>query len=71
MAGITPGDLVTSFDGQPVSEASLLFLLVTRSRIGETIELDVIRGLDDNPSLDTDRQPITLTVRIGRRPDEE
>ncbi|MFM8578760.1 MAG: S1C family serine protease [Planctomycetaceae bacterium] len=71
IAGITPGDLVTSFDGQPVSEASLLFLLVTRSRIGETIELDVIRGIDDNTSLDSDRQPITLTVQIGRRPDEE
>jgi S1-C subfamily serine protease len=73
LAGIRPGDLVTNFDGLAVSEASLLVLLVTRSRIGQSVELGIDRASEESPG-EPDaavEQSLTVSVRIGRRPADE
>ncbi|MFM7245678.1 MAG: S1C family serine protease [Planctomycetaceae bacterium] len=58
LAGVRPGDLVVSFDGEPVAEPAGLFLHVTRTPIGEPVPLGVVR----------DGRQETIVVRIGRRP---
>jgi len=43
-AGLVPGDVITGFNGQPVTKSSKLQSLVGNSPIGSTITLDVIRN---------------------------
>jgi len=74
LADIRPGDLVTSFDGQPVAEAALLVLLVTRSRIGHMVELGIVRqseGASEPATGEASERSLTVTVRVGRRPADE
>lgn len=43
-AGIRPGDILISGDGQPLANAKDLQALMTGDRVGRDFELDVIRG---------------------------
>ncbi|MBU6308439.1 MAG: trypsin-like peptidase domain-containing protein [Planctomycetes bacterium] len=58
LAGIRPGDLIVSFDGEPVAEPAGLVLQLTRTPIGEMIPLGVVRGGTEQ----------TVVVQVGRRP---
>jgi S1-C subfamily serine protease len=57
-AGILPGDLVVSFDGEPVAEPAALALHLTRTPIGERVPLGIVRGGTE----------AGVTVQVGRRP---
>jgi S1-C subfamily serine protease len=58
VAGIRPGDLVVSFDGEPVAEPVALVLHLTRTPIGERVPLGIVRGGTE----------AGVTVQVGRRP---
>jgi len=58
LAGIEPGDLIVSFDGEPVGEPTALVLELTRTPIGSMVSIDIVR----------DGKPIAVTVQVGRRP---
>ena len=58
VAGIRPGDLVVSFDGEPVAEPAALVLHLTRTPIGEQVPLGIVRGGTE----------AGVTVQVGRRP---
>lgn len=60
LAGIAPGDVITSFDGEAIDEAAQLVLLLTRAPVGTEVPLDIVRA----------GVPLELSVRIGRRPRE-
>jgi putative serine protease PepD len=55
-AGIREGDLITSFDGQPVDDISTLGVLVRRSTPDETVSVEI----------DRQGRELTMQVRIGR-----
>jgi putative serine protease PepD len=55
-AGIREGDLITSFDGQPVDDISTLGVLVRRSTPDETVAVQI----------DRQGRELTIEVRIGR-----
>jgi S1-C subfamily serine protease len=55
-AGIRAGDLITSFDGQPVADISTLGVLVRRSTPDETVAVQI----------DRQGRAVTIEVRIGR-----
>ena len=61
LAGIRPDDLVVGFDGEEVSDAPTLVLMLTRTAIGTDVPVEIRRG----------GETLTLTVRIGRRPREK
>jgi serine protease Do len=58
LAGIRPGDLVVSYDGEPVTEPAELVLQTTRTPIGEKVAVGLVR----------DGQSETVVVPVGRRP---
>jgi serine protease Do len=60
-AGVKPGDVVLSFDGEEISEPATLVLLLTRSPVGSEVPLEIIR----------DGKQTTITVRVGRRPHDK
>jgi S1-C subfamily serine protease len=45
-AGLRDGDLIVSFDGQPVERLDDLHRLLTEARIGKTVRIAVLRGLE-------------------------
>ncbi len=55
-AGIRPGDVIVTFEGQPVEDASHLLRLLADAPIGSTVALTVIR----------DSRDVDLDVVIGR-----
>ena len=59
-AGIKQGDIITQFDGQPLSGTKNFQQLVINTRIGKTVPLKVIR--DGNEK--------TLSVKIGKLEDK-
>jgi serine protease Do len=60
-AGVKPGDVVLSFNGEEIGEPATLVLLLTRSPVGSEVPLEIIR----------DGKPQTITVRVGRRPHDK
>ena len=58
--GLRPGDIIRTFEGQPVKDARTLVQKVSYAAIGERITLGVLR----------EQRELTVTVAIGRRPDE-
>lgn len=60
-AGIQPGDIVISYDGNAVDSIEELPPMVGQSEVGETVKLVVVR----------DRKEKTLKVTIGRLEDEQ
>ncbi|MCU0796882.1 MAG: trypsin-like peptidase domain-containing protein [Akkermansiaceae bacterium] len=45
-AGLKGGDIIRSFNGQPISSRAALFTLVQRAKVGEEIELEIWREGD-------------------------
>jgi serine protease Do len=43
-AGLEPGDIVTSINGQPVSDADQINRVVVRQPIGSTVSLGVVKS---------------------------
>ncbi len=60
-AGLQQGDIVTGFQGSPVEDAVALQRLVTRTEVGSTAKLTVVR----------DGREKELTVTIGEQPEEK
>ena len=60
MAGVKPGDVVVSFDGEEITEPAALVLLLTRAPVGTQVPLEIFRG----------GEKVTITVRVGRRPQD-
>jgi serine protease Do len=60
-AGVKPGDVVLSFDGEAITEPAALVLLLTRAPVGAEVPLEIIR----------DGEQMTITVRVGRRPHDK
>ena len=56
MTGIRPGDVIVTFDGRRVEDASHLLRLLADASIGNTVALTVIR----------DSREVDLDVEIGR-----
>jgi serine protease Do len=61
LAGIKAGDVITTFDEQPIEDPATLVLLLTRTPIGTEVPLKIRRDDKDQ----------TITVRVGRRPKED
>lgn len=59
-AGLRVGDVIVSIDGNSVDANTSLLNLMLRFRVGQTVELDIVR----------DGQPDTLRVTLGAFPDE-
>jgi S1-C subfamily serine protease len=57
-AGIMPGDLVVSFDGERVAGSTHLSLLILNAEVGGDVVVEIVRG---------DRK-LMLTVRVGQQP---
>ena len=60
-SGLVEGDIVVGFDGRLIAEPAVLVLLLTRSPIDTVVQLDVIRN----------GSPLTIPIRIGRRPSDD
>ena len=60
LAGILPGDVITSFDGEEIRDPARLVLLATRTAVGSEVPIDLERA----------GKALTLSVRVGRRPRE-
>ena len=43
-AGIEPGDVITAFEGRPVSSPDALVVLIRSRKVGETVALTIRRG---------------------------
>ena len=59
-AGLRVGDVITAVGGSPVDANTSLLNLMLRFRVGQTVELSIVR----------DGQPETLQVTLGAFPDE-
>jgi serine protease Do len=57
-AGIKPQDIITSFNGQPVLSASQLSDYISKCKIGDSVEMKLIRDGKDY---------LTVTVILGQR----
>jgi serine protease Do len=57
-AGLSPGDIVVKWNGQPILDGGTLTRLVATAEIGSDAEMTVIRA----------GQEVTLSVHIGQRP---
>ena len=60
-AGIQPGDVIVTFDGQPVQDLDHLRHIVGATQVGKSVEVTVIRK---------GGQEKQLTVKLGRRTEE-
>jgi serine protease Do len=60
-SGLVEGDIVVGFDGRLIAEPAVLVLLLTRAPIDTVVQLDVIRN----------GSPLTIPIRIGRRPSDD
>jgi serine protease Do len=60
-SGILVGDILVSLDGQPVRRGEELAALLNAERVGRAAIVQIIRG----------GVPLTLTVTIGERANEE
>ncbi len=60
-SGLRPGDVVRSFNGEPVKDARTLVQKVSYAGIGESVTLGIVR----------EQRTAEVTVEIGRRPGEE
>ena len=58
--GLKDGDVIKSYDGQPVKDVRELLKEVARSKVGKRVTLGVVR----------DRRPVSVTVEVSERPGE-
>jgi S1-C subfamily serine protease len=59
MAGVLPGDILLEIDGQPLARTRAIAASLGPERIGQTIELQVLRG----------GAVAAVAVIVGARPD--
>ncbi|MEZ4399439.1 MAG: trypsin-like peptidase domain-containing protein [Kofleriaceae bacterium] len=57
-SGLELGDVITKIDGQPVAKTSDLYKVLDRRRIGDTVELEVVRG--------GNRRTVKVTLEVAR-----
>jgi serine protease DegS len=57
-AGLRPGDLILSIDGQQASDGRSSMNQVARVQPGDKIDIDILRN----------GKPLTLTAEVGMRP---
>jgi S1-C subfamily serine protease len=57
-AGLTVGDIVVAFDGEPVGTVDELHRLLTEERVGKAVPLTILRR--------TEKQVLTITPREGK-----
>ena len=57
-AGLKPGDIILSIDGQPVQDAHSALNLITQARPGQTIHIQGLRN----------RQRFDLKAEVSERP---
>jgi serine protease Do len=57
-AGMKEGDVIRKFNGQEVENTADLVNKVAHTEAGKTVEIEIIR----------DKKPLTLKVKIGKRP---
>lgn len=57
-AGLQPGDLILSIDGEQASDGRSSMNQVARTRPGDKIDIDILRN----------GKPLTLTAEVGMRP---
>lgn len=57
-AGLQPGDLILSIDGEQASDGRTSMNQVARTRPGDQIDIDILRN----------GKPLTLTAEVGMRP---
>ena len=60
-AGITAGDVILSFDGQPIDNMRDLPRAVVGTAIGKDVQVKLLR----------DEEPVEVTVTIGRLPEDD
>jgi serine protease Do len=60
-AGVKPGDVVLTFDGEDITEPATLVLLLTRAPVGAELPMEIVR----------DGEARTITVKVGRRPHDK
>ncbi|MEQ1860322.1 MAG: DegQ family serine endoprotease [Chthoniobacteraceae bacterium] len=60
-AGLASGDVVTEFDGKPVTDSRHLKLQVARVKPGQSVEVKLLR----------DGKPKTLAVKVGELPNSD
>ncbi len=59
-AGMLPADVIVSIDGVPVGTVDDLQSAIMYREVGETVDVGIVR----------DREPMTLEVVLGQRPDD-
>ncbi len=57
-AGVKTGDVVVEWNGQPVADAMELTLMVGKTKVGETVQLKVLRNAE----------PLVLDLKVEQRP---
>jgi len=58
--GLKDGDVIRSYDGQPIKDVRELLKQVARTKVGKRVVLGVVR----------DRRPLHVTVEVAERPAE-
>ncbi|MEO1488847.1 MAG: trypsin-like peptidase domain-containing protein, partial [Pseudomonadota bacterium] len=61
LAGLLPGDIITSINGQEVTNDQTVIFLIANLQPGDTAQIDVLR----------EGQPVSLTATLGKRPSEQ
>ena len=59
-AGLRPGDIILSYNGNPTDDTRDLSLAVAESRVGTSAKLEILR----------DGKPMTVQTPVGERPAE-
>jgi serine protease Do len=60
-AGLQPGDIILSYNGKPIKNATDLQFMVMKTKPGTEVEITVMRG----------EKKLTLKVKIGKQPSEK
>ncbi|RFC62613.1 Do family serine endopeptidase [Fulvimarina endophytica] len=61
------GDVITGFDGKPVETSRDLPRIVAETPVGKTVDVEILR----KTSRETDAEPMTVTITLGRLEDGE
>ncbi len=59
--GIKQGDVIVKFDGKPVHSGHELALIVSQTKVGKKVEVEIVR----------DGETIVKTVKVGQRKEEQ
>ena len=59
-AGVKEGDIIKEFDGKKIEDVRGLINIVSCTKVGKRVKVLIIR----------DNKPLTLTVKVGKRPED-